>query len=130
MSMTDPVADMLTRIRNANSIGRDEVIVPVSKLKLSIADVLEREGYIRGYEIGPTPRTFIIRLKYGPDGEKVIQRIERASKPGCRVYRGVKDIPRILHGLGISIISTSKGVLSDRECRTQQVGGEVLATIW
>ena len=130
MSMTDPVADMLTRIRNGNSIGRNEVIVPVSKLKLAIADVLEREGYIRGYEIGPTPRTFIVRLKYGPDGEKVIQRIERASKPGCRVYRRVDDIPSILHGLGISILSTSKGVLSDRECRSKQVGGEVLASVW
>lgn len=130
MGMTDPVADMLTRIRNGNSIGRSEVMVPVSKLKLAIADVLEREGFIQGYEIGPTPRTFIVKLKYGPDGEKVINEIARKSKPGLRVYHGVTRIAKILNGMGISIVSTSKGVLSDRECREKKVGGEILASVW
>lgn len=130
MGMTDPVADMLTRLRNANSIGRTEAMVPTSRLKIAIADVLEREGYIHGYEIGPTPRTFMVKLKYGPDGEKVINEIQKKSKPGLRVYKGAADLAPILGGLGISIVSTPKGVLSDRECREKKVGGEVLATVW
>lgn len=130
MGMTDPIADMLTRIRNANAIGRSEVVIPVSRLKLSIADVLQREGYVQGYEVGPTPRTFIVKLKYGPDGEKVINELQRKSKPGLRVYEGVGKLAPVLEGLGILIVSTSRGVLSDRECREQKVGGEVLATVW
>lgn len=130
MGMTDPVADMLTRIRNANSIGRSEVVIPVSRFKLSIADVLQREGYVTSYEIGPTPRTFIVKLKYGPDGEKVIQRIQRASRPGRRVYKSVDEIDPVLGGLGIAVVSTSKGVYSDRECREAKVGGEIVATVW
>ena len=130
MSMTDPIADMLTRIRNGNSIGRSEVLIPVSRLKLAIADLLLREGFIHGYEIGPTPRTFMVKLKYGPDGEKVINKIERQSKPGLRVYRGVDKIAPVLNGLGIQMVSTSHGVLSDRECREKKTGGEVLASVW
>lgn len=130
MGMTDPVADMLTRLRNANAIGRREAMIPTSRLKLAIADVLQREGFIQGYEIGPTPRTFMVKLKYGPDGEKVINEIQRKSKPGLRIYKGVTALPPVLAGLGIAIVSTPKGVLSDRECREKRVGGEVLASVW
>lgn len=132
MSMTDPVADMLTRIRNGNSIARPSVSMPSSKLKLSIAEVLKREGYIQGFDIieRPVQNELRVDLKYGPEGEKVIQKIERFSKPGCRRFRKVSDIPRVLNGLGISVVSTNLGVLSDRECREKNVGGEVLCTVW
>lgn len=132
MSMTDPVADMLTRIRNANRIGRNTVTMPSSKVKLSIAEVLKREGYIKGFDIleRPVQNEIAIELKYGPEGEKVIQKIERFSKPGCRKYRSVEDIPQVLDGLGISVVSTNQGMLSDRECREKNVGGEVLCTVW
>ncbi len=130
--MTDPVADMLTRVRNAVAVSKRTVDVPFSKLKKAIAEALVREGYIGGFEVGGegTGRVIEVKLKYGPDGEKVISGIRRESKPGRRVYRGSKDVPRVLDGLGVAILSTSKGVLSDRECRRARVGGEVLCSVW
>lgn len=130
--MTDPIADMLTRIRNAVRIERSTVDIPVSREKIAVADVLQREGYIWDYELlGEAPHGVLrLNLKYGPNGERVIQIIKRVSKPGCRVYKGSKELPQVLQGLGISIVSTSKGMLSNREAREQGVGGEVLATIW
>ncbi len=130
--MTDPIADMLTRIRNALRIERPTVEMPSSNVKAGIADVLKREGYIWEYEVvEQTPQNVLrITLKYGPNGERVIQRIDRKSKPGRRVYSGAKDIPEILQGMGISIVSTNKGILSNREARKQGVGGEMLCTIW
>ena len=133
MSMTDPIADMLTRVRNANAIGRKVVDVPLSKIKLGIAEVLKRSGYIGDFRVlegEPAERMIRIDLKYGPDGELVINEIQRMSKPGRRVYRGVTNLPRVLDGLGICILSTSKGLMNDTEAREQNVGGEVLATIW
>ncbi|MBN2711442.1 MAG: 30S ribosomal protein S8 [Planctomycetes bacterium] len=132
MSMSDPVADMLTRIRNANSIRRDSVSMPSSKLKLSVAEVLKREGFIKGFDIveRPVQNELVVYLKYGPEGEKIIQRVVRLSTPGRRYYRSAGDLPNVLDGLGIAVVSTSKGVLSDRECRAQNVGGEVLCTVW
>lgn len=130
--MTDPVADMLTRIRNAVQIERPFVDMPVSQLKVGVAQVLQREGYVWDYEVveGAPRATLRINLKYGPNGERVIQHVERVSKPGNRVYRGVDDVPRILQGMGICILSTNKGILSNREARKQQVGGEVLCKVW
>lgn len=130
--MTDPIADMLTRIRNAIRIERPHVDIPASKLKTGIADALQREGYIWDYEIIEQPPQNILRinLKYGPNGELVIRRMERTSRPGLRVYTTVKDMPEVLQGLGVAILSTSKGVLSNRESRKERVGGEVLCTIW
>ena len=130
--MTDPVADLLTRIRNAVAVGKPEVVVPSSKTKLAVAEVLLREGYIEGFDIveKPVQNDFRIRLKYGPKGERVITHIERVSKPGRRVYKSVDDLTPVLRGLGISIVSTSKGVLSDREAREARVGGEVLCQVW
>lgn len=132
MSMTDPIADMLTRIRNAIAARKEEVRMPSSSIKLSIAEVLLREGYIRGVDIVEKPVQNEIRifLKYGPEGEKVIEHIKRVSTPGCRRYRSVKDLPLVRNGLGISIVSTNQGVLSDRECRQRNVGGEVLCQVW
>lgn len=130
--MTDPIADMLTRIRNANSVYSTKVTIPYSKLKEGIAKKLKQEGYILDYEIvQKTPQNEItIQLKYGPDGEKVIRKIIRVSKPGRRIYCNVGQMKKILQGLGISIVSTSKGILTDRECREQKAGGEVLCTVW
>ncbi len=130
--MTDPIADMLTRIRNAVAIERAYVDVPHSKEKKGIADVLQREGYIWDYEeVEQQPRNQLrIHLKYGPNGERVIQRIDRVSKPGRRIYSGVADLPEVLQGMGISIVSTNKGLLSNREAKEQSVGGEILCTIW
>ncbi|MHC5053375.1 MAG: 30S ribosomal protein S8 [Planctomycetota bacterium] len=130
--MTDPVADLLTRIRNAVSVGKPDVVVPSSKTKIAVAEVLKREGYIEGFEIveKPVQNDFRIKLKYGPEGERVITHIERISKPGRRVYRGVHDLKPVLRGLGISVVSTSKGVMSDREAREARVGGEVLCRVW
>ncbi|TWU13850.1 30S ribosomal protein S8 [Symmachiella macrocystis] len=130
--MTDPIADMLTRIRNAVSIERAFVDVPLSKEKRGIADVLQREGYIWDYEIIEQQPCSAMRihLKYGPNGERVIQKIDRVSKPGRRVYLGVNDLPEILQGMGISVVSTNKGLLSNREAKEQLVGGEVLCSIW
>lgn len=130
--MTDPIADMLTRIRNAVCVERPHVDIPSSKVKQGVADVLKREGYIWDWvEVASEPVGQLrIELKYGPSGEKVIRHIKRVSKPGCRIYRGARDLRPVLNGLGISILSTSQGVMSDREARTKKVGGEVLCEIW
>ncbi len=132
MTMTDPIADMLTRIRNALSTRRDEVEMPASKMKRNIADVLKREGFINDYEVEPGNIQGVLRiqLKYGPDGEMLIREIRRDSKPGRRVYVGATGVERVLNGVGISIYTTPAGVLSDRECREKHVGGERLATVW
>ena len=130
--MTDPIADMLTRIRNAVRVQRDDVTMPASRQQAAIADVLKREGFIRDYEVSPdgAQGTLTIQLKYGRFGENVINTIKRESKPGRRVYRGVGEIRRVLNGTGICIYTTPEGVLSDRECREKNVGGEMLATVW
>ena len=131
MSMNDPISDMLTRIRNATRNGASEVGVPYSKLKHELANVLRREGYVNGVKLegdGPK-RLIVVELRYGPDGEHVIHNLDRVSKPGRRVYSHHNKIPRVRGGMGICILSTSKGVLSDRECRKQQVGGEVLCKV-
>jgi small subunit ribosomal protein S8 len=147
--MTDTIADMLTRIRNASAIERPMVKMPATKVKVAIAKVLKEEGFIIDYQVGKTRtddegnETFdqnvtlaeakvdlVVYLKYGPDGEKVIRHIARYSKPGGRVYKQTTDLKRVLDGLGISIISTSSGVMSDRQARKAKVGGEILCTVW
>jgi small subunit ribosomal protein S8 len=151
--MTDPIADMLTRIRNANEIERPLVEMPATKLKIAVAKVLLEEGFVLGYRTGKYAETQIdgggkqkdfqevetlgephmvlqVFLKYGPDGEKVIRHIERYSKPGRRVYQGYKEVKRVLDGLGIAILSTSRGVMSDRQAKKEKVGGEILCTVW
>lgn len=150
--MTDPIADMLTRIRNANEIERPFVEMPATKIKVALAKVLLEEGFILGYRTGlyaetPTeggkqkdfrevdrlgePHVVLqVFLKYGPEGEKVIRHIQRYSKPGRRVYQGYKDVKRVLDGLGIAVLSTSRGVMSDRQARRDKVGGEILCTVW
>ena len=130
--MTDPIADMLTRIRNAVRVERPHVDMPFSKMKGGIADVLKREGYIWDWtEMEETPASQLrIDLKYGPNGERVLQHIKRVSKPGCRVYSKSRDLRPVLNGLGITIISTSRGVISDREARQRNAGGEVLCEVW
>ncbi len=133
MSMSDPIADMLTRIRNANTAKHDTVDVPASKMKQAIADILVKEGYIKKYEIVEDGKfqTIRITMKYGRDkNEKVIFGIKKISKPGLRVYAGKDELPKVLGGLGIAIISTNKGILTDKEARQQNVGGEVLAFVW
>ena len=131
MNNQDPIADMLTRIRNANRVGRRLVIVPKSKICTGIAQVLKDEGYIEEYDVIDDEQQGQIRvkLKYGPRGEVLINKIERQSKPGRRVYSGVEELPRPIQGMGIAIISTSKGVLSDRKCRQERIGGELLAVV-
>ncbi|MBN9518137.1 30S ribosomal protein S8 [bacterium] len=148
--MTDPIADMLTRIRNANEIERPFVEMPATKLKVAVAKVLLEEGFVLGYRTGKysinaetgakdfaevqslgEPHVVLqVFLKYGPDGEKVIRHLARYSRPGRRVYQSYKEIKRVLDGLGIAILSTSRGVMSDRQARRDKVGGEVLCTIW
>jgi small subunit ribosomal protein S8 len=131
--MTDPIADMLTRIRNANTAKHDTVDVPASKIKEAIAKILLDEGYIKGYEIveDGVVKTIKITLKYGADkNQKVISGLKRISKPGLRVYAGTDNMPKVLGGLGIAIISTNKGILTDKQARELNVGGEVLAYIW
>lgn len=130
--MTDPIADMLTRIRNAVRIERPNVDVPASKVKRGLAEVLKREGYIWDWKESEEDRFPVIHidLKYGPNGERVIRHIKRVSKPGRRVYNGATQLRPILNGLGISIVSTSRGVISDREARQQNLGGEVLCEVW
>lgn len=129
--MTDPIADLLTRIRNALRNRADACTIPGSKLKVRVLEVLQREGYIQSYEVhADGPRSVIrVELKYGPEGEQVITEIQRFSKPGCRRFRAVADLPKVRGGLGISVVSTNLGVLSDRECREKMVGGEVLCTV-
>jgi small subunit ribosomal protein S8 len=128
---SDPIADMLTRIRNAVRTKRREVKIPSSKLKVGVAQVLKEEGYVLDYDVIDDGRQGILRitLKYGPHGEQIINEIDRKSKSGCRVYRGCKDLPRVMDGLGIAIISTSRGVMSDRQCREKNVGGELICTV-
>ena len=133
MTMSDPIADMLARIRNANTAKHDTVDVPSSKMKVAIADILEKEGYITKYEIVEDGnfKTIRITLKYGADkNEKIITGIKRISKPGLRAYVGKDDIPKVLGGLGIAILSTNQGIITDKEARKLQVGGEVLAFVW
>ncbi|CCY59161.1 30S ribosomal protein S8 [Clostridium sp. CAG:632] len=133
MAMSDPIADMLTRIRNANTAKHDTVDVPASKMKVSIAEILLNEGYIKAFDIVDDGnfKTIRITLKYGADkNEKIITGLKRISKPGLRVYASKEDLPKVLGGLGIAIISTNKGVLTDKEARKQNVGGEVLAYVW
>jgi len=131
--MSDPIADMLTRIRNANTAKHDTVDIPSSKMKVAIADILVDEGYIAKYDIidEGSYKTMRVTLKYGADkNEKIITGIKRISKPGLRVYAGKDEIPSVLGGLGIAILSTNKGILTDKEARKAQVGGEVLAFVW
>ena len=132
MVVTDPIADLLTRIRNAQTARHDTVSVPASKMKKAIVDILAAEGYIKGAEVVEKDghKTIEITLKYGPKYEKVITNLKRVSKPGLRVYCGYEDLPKVLNGLGIAIISTSKGVMTDKQARADKIGGEVLAYIW
>ncbi|HHT87593.1 MAG TPA: 30S ribosomal protein S8 [Clostridiales bacterium] len=133
MTMSDPIADMLTRIRNANTAKHDTVDIPASKMKIAIADILLREGYIKNYEVEEVGnfKNIHITLKYGKDkNTKIITGLKRISKPGLRVYANKDQLPKVLGGLGIAIISTNKGVITDREAREQNVGGEVLAFVW
>ncbi|MDI6828204.1 MAG: 30S ribosomal protein S8 [Armatimonadota bacterium] len=132
MSITDPIADMLTRIRNANAAGHESTEVDLSKINLEIIKILQSEGFIKGYEIvkGQTHDLIKVHLKYGPRKEKVITNLKRVSKPGLRIYAKKGEIPRVLGSLGIAIISTSKGIMTDREARRLGVGGEVLCYVW
>jgi small subunit ribosomal protein S8 len=132
MTMTDPIADMLTRLRNANSAYHDTVIMPYSKIKVSIAEILQREGYIGGWNVADAEvgKNLVISLKYGPSRERSIAGVKRVSKPGLRVYAKKDSLPRVLGGLGIAIISTSGGLLTDRQAVKRGVGGEVLAYVW
>ena len=132
MQITDPIADMLTRIRNANSAKHETVDVPASNMKKAIAEILNDEGYIKSYQIIEDGKQGVIRiaLNYGSNKEKVISGLKRVSKPGLRIYAGAEELPRVLKGLGIAIISTSKGVMTDKEARKQNIGGEVLAFVW
>ncbi|WP_428937124.1 30S ribosomal protein S8 [Fontivita pretiosa] len=131
MNIQDPIADMLTRIRNANRVGRRLVLVPKSKICAGIAQVLKDEGYIEDFDTIDDGRQgqIRIRLKYTMTGERVIHALDRQSKPGCRVYRKVRDLPNVLNGMGIAVVSTSKGVMSDRKAREQNVGGELLCIV-
>ena len=138
MTMTDPIADMLTRLRNANTAYHDTVAMPHSKLKTHVAEILQQEGYIFGWHVeepaeggtGPVGRTLVLELKYGPNRERSIAGIKRISKPGLRVYAKSTNLPKVLGGLGVAIISTSSGLLTDRQAGKKGVGGEVLAYVW
>jgi small subunit ribosomal protein S8 len=134
MTMTDPIADMLTRIRNGNVAYHDNVRMPSSKVKESLAQILQREGYIEGYEIADDPgkpgKVLTIRMKYSPERARSISGIRRVSKPGLRVYRGADRLPRVLGGLGVAVLSTSQGLMTDREARQRKVGGEILCYVW
>ena len=131
--MTDPIADMLRRIRNALTAKHDTVTVPASKVKVAIADILVKEGYVKGYEIveNAVQNDILITLKYSPvKGQKVVTGLKRVSPPGLRGYAGVDNLPKVLNGMGIAILSTSKGILTDKEAKAQHIGGEVLAYVW
>jgi small subunit ribosomal protein S8 len=134
MTMTDPLADMLTRIRNANVAMHDNVRMPSSKLKEALASILEREGYIQGFQVqdstGRPGRTLEINMKYSPERARTISGLRRVSKPGLRVYTGADKLPRVLGGLGVAVLSTSHGLMTDREARQRRVGGEVLCYVW
>ena len=132
MQITDPIADLLTRIRNANTAKHDSVDVPASNMKKAIVEILNDEGYIKSYQIIEDGKQGVIRitLKYGPKNEKVISGLKRVSKPGLRIHAGADELPKVLNGLGITIISTSKGVMTDKKAREEHIGGEVLAFVW
>lgn len=134
MTMSDPIADMLTRIRNANTAHFDTVTMPGSKLKESLAAILADEGYIRGYQVSEKPgepgKTLEITMKYTPERARIISGIKRVSKPGLRIYARADKMPRVLGGLGVAVVSTSRGLMTDREARKQRVGGEVLCYVW
>ena len=132
MQITDTIADFLTRIRNANSAKHATVDVPASNMKKAILDIIYKEGYIKSYKVIEDGKQDVLRvnLKYGPNNEKVISGLKRVSKPGLRFYAGADELPRVLKGMGIAIVSTSKGIMTDREARKQNVGGEVLAFVW
>ena len=134
MTMTDPIADMLTRLRNANTAMHDAVRMPSSKQKEALAELLHREGYIGTFSVEDQPgspeRILSIQLKYSPERERVISGIQRVSKPGLRVYSKYSEVPRVLGGLGISVLSTSQGLMTDREARKRKVGGEILCRVW
>ena len=131
MSMSDPIADMLTRIRNGVQARHEVVEVPANKEKIEIAKILKEEGFITDYNVeGDVKKTINVTLKYGPNNEKVINGIRRVSKPGLRAYAKVDEVPRVLNGLGIAIISTSHGLMTDKEARAKHVGGEVIAYVW
>jgi len=131
MTMTDPISDMLARLRNATMAGKDDVVMPASTVKEAIAKILEREGFVEGVVVeGDVKKTLTIRLKYGPQREKTISGLRRISKPGRRVYVGHDALPRVQGGLGLAIISTPQGMLTDRQAKKQGVGGEVLAYVW
>ena len=132
MSMTDPIADMLARIRNASTAFHDEVEMPASKIKENIARILADEGFVDGFELanGQSHPTIKIKLRYTEERERVISGIRRISKPGRRVYRGATELPRVLGGLGVAIVSTSQGVMTDKQARQARVGGEILAYVW
>jgi small subunit ribosomal protein S8 len=132
--MTDPIADMLTRVRNANTAMHDEVKMPSSKQKIALAEVLQKEGYIVSYEVSPSPKgvgeVLTITMKYSPDRDRTISGLRRISTPGLRVYRKADSVPRVLGGLGVAVLSTSQGLMTDREARKRKVGGEVLCYVW
>ena len=133
MAMTDPIADMLTRIRNGLQAEHETVVIPASKMKVEIARILKQEGYINGYRVeGETAKekTITVDLKYGPEKQKVITGLKRISKPGLRVYAKGDNVPRVLNGLGIAIISTSQGMMTDKEAKQKHIGGEVVAYVW
>jgi small subunit ribosomal protein S8 len=132
MTMTDPVADMLTRLRNANAAYHDSVTMPHSKLKAHLAEILQQEGYIAGWRVedAPVGKSLILTLKYGPSRERSIAGIKRISKPGLRVYARKDNLPKVLGGLGVAIISTSTGLMTDKQAKKQGVGGEVVAWVW
>jgi small subunit ribosomal protein S8 len=132
--LTDPIADMLTRVRNANTAMHDEVRMPSSKQKIALAQILQKEGYIEGYEVSPSPKgvgdVLTIKMKYSADRDRTISGLRRISTPGLRVYRKASDVPRVLGGLGVAVLSTSHGLMTDREARKRKVGGEVLCYVW
>ena len=132
MVMTDPIADMLTRIRNANSVYHTKVEIPASKIKKAVAEILKDEGFVKDFDVVADDKQGMLRvsLKYGPNREKVITGLKRISKPGLRVYANKEQLPRVLGGLGIAIISTSKGIMTDKKARKEGLGGEVLAYVW
>ena len=132
--LTDPIADMLTRVRNANTAKHDEVRMPSSKQKVALAEILQSEGYIDGFSTAPSPKgvgeVLTIQLKYSPDRSRTISGLRRISTPGLRVYRNSTSVPRVLGGLGVAVLSTSQGLMTDREARKRKVGGEVLCYVW
>ncbi|MFQ5574401.1 MAG: 30S ribosomal protein S8 [Terriglobia bacterium] len=131
MVMTDPIADMLTRIRNANTVFKEEVVIPASRTKTAIAEILKASGYIDSYRVDGDKKKFIkVKMKYRPERQRVIVGLKRVSKPGLRVYTKAESIPRVLDGLGIAILSTPKGIMTNKDAKSQKVGGEVLCYVW